>query len=52
MTQQNRREFNVTPADARTRLDRFLAKTAPEFSVLKARLTEEIRSEALAAATT
>jgi len=32
MTQQNRREFNVTPADARTRLDRFLAKTAPEFS--------------------
>jgi len=32
MTQQNRREFNVTPADTRTRLDRFLAKTAPEFS--------------------
>jgi 23S rRNA pseudouridine1911/1915/1917 synthase len=32
MTQQNRREFNVTPADARKRLDRFLAKTAPEFS--------------------
>jgi 23S rRNA pseudouridine1911/1915/1917 synthase len=32
MTQQNRREFNVTPADARTRLDRFLVKTAPEFS--------------------
>jgi len=32
MTQQNRREFNVTPVDARTRLDRFLAKTAPEFS--------------------
>ena len=32
MTQQNRREFNVTPADARVRLDRFLAKTAPEFS--------------------
>lgn len=32
MTQQNCREFNVTPADARARLDRFLAKTAPEFS--------------------
>jgi 23S rRNA pseudouridine1911/1915/1917 synthase len=32
MTQQNRREFNVTSADARTRLDRFLARTAPEFS--------------------
>jgi 23S rRNA pseudouridine1911/1915/1917 synthase len=32
MTQQNRREFNVTPADARTRLDLYLAKTAPEFS--------------------
>ena len=32
MAQQNRREFNVTPVDARTRLDRFLAKTAPEFS--------------------
>ncbi|PYK69033.1 MAG: RluA family pseudouridine synthase [Verrucomicrobia bacterium] len=32
MTQENRREFNVTITDARTRLDRFLAKTAPEFS--------------------
>src|SRR5881409_193541 len=32
MTQENRREFNVTTADARTRLDRFLAKTAREFS--------------------
>lgn len=32
MTQQNRREFNVTSADARTRLDLYLAKTAPEFS--------------------
>jgi len=32
MTQENRREFNVTIADGRTRLDRFLAKTAPEFS--------------------
>jgi 23S rRNA pseudouridine1911/1915/1917 synthase len=32
MTQRNRREFNVTPADACTRLDLFLAKTAPEFS--------------------
>jgi 23S rRNA pseudouridine1911/1915/1917 synthase len=32
MPQENRREFNVMPADARTRLDRFLAKTAPEFS--------------------
>jgi 23S rRNA pseudouridine1911/1915/1917 synthase len=32
MTQENRREFNVTSADAGTRLDRFLAKTAPEFS--------------------
>ena len=32
MTQQNLREFNVAPADARARLDRFLAKTAPEFS--------------------
>ena len=30
----------------------YTVKTAPEFSVLKARLTEEIRSEALAAATT
>ncbi|HKS31318.1 MAG TPA: RluA family pseudouridine synthase [Chthoniobacterales bacterium] len=32
MTQQNRREYNVSSADARARLDRFLAKTAPEFS--------------------
>jgi 23S rRNA pseudouridine1911/1915/1917 synthase len=32
MTQENRREFNVPAAEARTRLDRFLAKTAPEFS--------------------
>ena len=32
MTQENRREFNVTTADARTRLDRYLARTAPEFS--------------------
>jgi 23S rRNA pseudouridine1911/1915/1917 synthase len=32
MTQRNRHEFNVTPADARTRVDRFLAKTAQEFS--------------------
>jgi len=32
MTQQNRREFNVTATDPRMRLDRFLAKTAPEFS--------------------
>ena len=32
MTQQNRREYNVTSADARTRLDRFLAKATPELS--------------------
>ena len=32
MTQQNRREYNVTSADARTRLDRFLAQATPEFS--------------------
>jgi 23S rRNA pseudouridine1911/1915/1917 synthase len=32
MTQENRREFIVTATDARTRVDRFLAKTAPEFS--------------------
>jgi 23S rRNA pseudouridine1911/1915/1917 synthase len=32
MTQENRREFIVTAADARTRVDRFLAKTAREFS--------------------
>jgi 23S rRNA pseudouridine1911/1915/1917 synthase len=32
MAQQNRREYNVTSADARARLDRFLAKTALEFS--------------------
>jgi 23S rRNA pseudouridine1911/1915/1917 synthase len=32
MTQENRREFNVPPGEARTRLDRFLAKMAPEFS--------------------
>jgi 23S rRNA pseudouridine1911/1915/1917 synthase len=32
MTQENRREFVVTASDARTRVDRFLAKTAREFS--------------------
>ena len=32
MTQENHREFVVTAADARTRVDRFLAKTAREFS--------------------
>jgi 23S rRNA pseudouridine1911/1915/1917 synthase len=32
MTQENRREFIVTAVNAQTRLDRFLAKTAPEFS--------------------
>jgi 23S rRNA pseudouridine1911/1915/1917 synthase len=32
MTQQNHREFNVTIHDPGMRLDRFLAKAAPEFS--------------------
>jgi 23S rRNA pseudouridine1911/1915/1917 synthase len=32
MTQQNRREFIVTAADGRTRVDRFLAKTVSELS--------------------
>jgi 23S rRNA pseudouridine1911/1915/1917 synthase len=32
MTQENRHEFIVTAADARTRLDRFLANSANEFS--------------------
>ena len=32
MTQENRREFIVTAGDARTRLDRFLASSAREFS--------------------
>lgn len=32
MTEENRHEFKVPPADSRMRLDRFLAKTAPEFS--------------------
>ena len=32
MTQENRREFIVSPGNTRTRLDRFLADSAPDFS--------------------
>lgn len=41
MTQENRREFIVTAADAPMRLDRFLADSAPQFS--RSRIQKFIR---------